>query len=55
MADTVSKRRYFLYDTGVYLGTLTMEMGGTVKITSDRTSYSTELEFKLKVKRFLIY
>jgi len=33
---------------GLILGTLTMELGGTVKITCDRTSYAAELEFKLK-------
>lgn len=33
---------------GLILGTLTMELGGQVKITCDRTSYAAELDFKLK-------
>ena len=33
---------------GLILGTLTMELGGTVTIVCERTSYACELEFKLK-------
>lgn len=33
---------------GLIVGTLTMEMGGHVSITCDRTSYAAEIEFKLK-------
>lgn len=33
---------------GLILGTLSMELGGSVKIACDRTSYTAELDFKLK-------
>lgn len=34
---------------GLILGTLTMELGGIVTIKCDRTGYSAQIEFKLKV------
>lgn len=33
---------------GIMVGTLTMELGGKVSITCEKTGYHTELEFKLK-------
>ncbi|XP_020295199.1 oxysterol-binding protein-related protein 8 isoform X2 [Pseudomyrmex gracilis] len=33
---------------GILMGTLTMELGGKVNITCEKTGYHTELEFKLK-------
>lgn len=37
---------------GLILGTLTMELAGNVTIHCDRTGYTTQLEFKLKVSLF---
>lgn len=34
---------------GILVGTLSMELGGKVSIECEKTGYSTELEFKLKV------
>lgn len=34
---------------GILMGTLSMELGGQVTITCEKTNYSTEMEFKLKV------
>lgn len=34
---------------GIVVGTLSMELGGKVNITCEKTGYHTELEFKLKV------
>lgn len=34
---------------GILMGTLSMELGGKVNITCEKTGYHTELEFKLKV------
>lgn len=36
---------------GILMGTLTMELGGKVNITCEKTGYHTELEFKLKVMK----
>lgn len=41
--------------SGLLIGTLTMEYGGTVKIECEKTGYHTEIEFKLKVKKQLPY
>ncbi len=35
--------------SGILLGTLTAELGGTVIIRCEKTGYSAEIEFKLKV------
>ena len=35
--------------SGIFMGTLTMEMGGKVTISCPKTSYHCDLEFKLKV------
>jgi len=37
---------------GILVGTLSMELGGTVSIVCEKTGYFCELEFKLKVKLF---
>lgn len=37
------------YAKGIIVGSLTMELGGKVSITCDRTGYKADLEFKLKV------
>lgn len=34
---------------GILMGTLSMELGGKVSIECEKTGYSTEIEFKLKV------
>lgn len=34
---------------GILIGTLTMELGGTIRISCEKTGYHTEMEFKLKV------
>lgn len=34
---------------GILMGTLSMELGGKVTIDCEKTGYSTEIEFKLKV------
>ncbi len=39
----------FFTSSGLLIGTLTMEYGGTVKIECEKTGYHTEIEFKLKV------
>ena len=39
-----------LFNTGILLGTLTAELGGKVVINCEKTGYSAEIEFKLKVK-----
>ena len=36
---------------GILMGTLTMELGGKVTIECSKTGYSTEMEFKLRVRR----
>jgi len=38
---------------GILIGTLTMELGGVVTINCEKTGYHAELEFKLKVFRFI--
>lgn len=35
---------------GILMGTLSMELGGSVYIDCEKTGYRTELEFKLKVR-----
>ena len=40
----------YLFHTGILLGTLTAELGGKVVINCEKTGYSAEIEFKLKVK-----
>jgi len=35
--------------SGILIGTLTMELGGVVSVTCEKTGYHAELEFKLKV------
>lgn len=39
----------FLFSLGILYGTMTLELGGTVNITCQKTGYSAVLEFKLKV------
>jgi len=34
---------------GILIGTLTMELGGVVSVSCEKTGYHAELEFKLKV------
>ena len=34
---------------GILIGTLSMELGGKVTIECEKTGYTTDLEFKLKV------
>ena len=38
---------------GILIGKLTMELGGKVNIECVKTGYSAEIEFKLKVTRFI--
>lgn len=38
---------------GIVLGTLTMELGGKVKIECEKTGYRTDIDFKLKVTSVL--
>ncbi|CAG0900850.1 unnamed protein product [Darwinula stevensoni] len=38
---------------GLFMGTLTLELGGKVNISCDTTGYCAELEFKLKMKEVL--
>ncbi|XP_023222166.1 oxysterol-binding protein-related protein 8-like [Centruroides sculpturatus] len=40
---------------GILMGTLTMELGGKVNICCEKTGYSTELEFKLRVSVVMHY
>ena len=35
--------------SGILIGTLTMELGGVVSVSCEKTGYHAELEFKLKV------
>ena len=35
---------------GILIGKLTMELGGKVTIVCEKTRYSADIEFKLKVK-----
>lgn len=39
----------FLFSLGILYGTMTLELGGTLSITCQKTGYSAILEFKLKV------
>ena len=39
------------FSLGILYGTMTLELGGTVNITCEKTGYSAILEFKLKVSR----
>lgn len=41
----------FFFSLGILYGTMTLELGGTVNITCQKTGYSAILEFKLKVSR----
>jgi hypothetical protein len=41
-----------LYSTGILIGKLTMELGGKVTIVCEKTRYSADIEFKLKVGIF---
>jgi len=36
---------------GILYGTMTLELGGTVNITCEKTGYSATIEFKLKVSK----
>ncbi len=36
---------------GILMGTMTMELGGKVIIECSKTGYSTDLEFKLRVRK----
>jgi len=40
------------YWTGILIGKLTMELGGKVTIVCEKTRYSADIEFKLKVLIF---
>lgn len=40
-----------LFSLGILYGTMTLELGGTVNITCQKTGYSAILEFKLKVSK----
>ena len=44
---------YCSFVSGILIGTLTMELGGTVTIKCEKTGYWAELEFKLKVSAAL--
>ena len=39
---------------GILMGTMTMELGGKVYIECSKTGYSAELEFKLRVRNYMI-
>lgn len=39
----------FFFSLGILYGTMTLELGGIVNITCQKTGYSAILEFKLKV------
>lgn len=40
---------------GILYGTMTLELGGQITIACEKTGYSAQLEFKLKVwLRFLV-
>lgn len=41
--------RLFFPVAGILYGTMTLELGGTVNITCEKTGYSATIEFKLKV------
>lgn len=36
---------------GILIGRLTMELGGKISIICEKTGYSADIEFKLKVKK----
>ena len=40
----------FILSKGILIGKLTMELGGKVTIVCEKTRYSADIEFKLKVK-----
>jgi hypothetical protein len=40
---------------GILVGTLSMELGGTVSIVCEKTGYFCEIDFKLKVNKFYFY
>lgn len=40
---------------GILIGKLTMELGGKVTIVCEKTRYSADIEFKLKVRTGVIY
>lgn len=42
---------FFLYFLGILYGTMTLELGGQITIACEKTGYSAQLEFKLKVLR----
>lgn len=44
-----TKNKTVTFPTGILYGTMTLELGGTVSITCEKTGYSAALEFKLKV------
>lgn len=46
---TFSQNCFILFSLGILYGTMTLELGGIVNITCQKTGYSAILEFKLKV------
>lgn len=44
----------FAHCKGILVGTLSMELGGTVNIVCEKTGYSTDIEFKLKVPTYFV-
>jgi hypothetical protein len=49
-----SKGRILISDylIGILIGKLTMELGGKVTIVCEKTRYSADIEFKLKVRSY---
>jgi hypothetical protein len=39
---------------GILIGKLTMELGGKINISCEKTGYSADIEFKLKVRNSFI-
>lgn len=55
--DDVSKRSVltqmlflFFFLEGILYGTMTLELGGQITVACEKTGYSAQLEFKLKVR-----
>lgn len=53
-ATLTSRCRYAFFIPGILYGTMTLELGGQITVACEKTGYSAQLEFKLKVRLRII-
>lgn len=49
-ATLTSRCRRAFFTSGILYGTMTLELGGQITVACEKTGYSAQLEFKLKVR-----